>query len=200
MGWALISTHSTLPYYWNPTFIQPRRHGPTRFEFMSSSLHHLLPPPPFPRSSTSTTPLHCLTYSCQPYIYTLLQSLSTPHHPLLLHHSIVVTLHRSYRHPTLPPSTHHYRSTSTRFDPDPTPKSTSAMVGFRDPAQVNTSTPSKRQAERRYKKTAGPQPLLAAAAAAEAIAAANPQPVPTEPIVRDGTGWLRANILEPRGP
>jgi hypothetical protein len=77
------------------------------------------------------------------------------------------------------------------------------MVGFPNPAQVGSSTPSKRQSERKYQRDKhGPQPLRAAAAAAAANANANgiaaPTPLDNAIQVGDGTAWFRRNILQGR--
>jgi hypothetical protein len=78
------------------------------------------------------------------------------------------------------------------------------MVGYKDPAQVKSSVPAKKQGERKYKsKTSGPQPRLVAAAAAAANANTNGVAAPPGPLdeaiqVRDGTAWLQRNILQGR--
>lgn len=77
------------------------------------------------------------------------------------------------------------------------------MVGFPNPAQVGSSTLSKRQNERIYQRDRhGPQPLRVAAAAAAANANTNgiAPPAPRDNVIQvvDGTTWFRRNILQGR--
>jgi hypothetical protein len=74
------------------------------------------------------------------------------------------------------------------------------MVGFPNPAQVGSSTPSKRQSERKWQGNKhGPQPLRAlAAAAAAANPAVAPAPLDNAIQVGDGTAWFQRNILQGR--